>query len=63
MKKRNNLCVQCCKPIDEACFPTEECGCDMPYEVWLPFCKNSKCPNYGLLQTGILPARKKKTPR
>lgn len=52
--KKNDHCVQCGKEMDKA-YGNQE---------WqAPFCDNLKCPNYGLLQAGMLPddEEKKKT--
>lgn len=49
-KEKPPLCVQCQKPIKES----------YKNENWsAPFCQEPDCPNYGLLQTGIIVSKEK----
>lgn len=44
-------CIQCVKPMENS-YGNEHLS--------FPFCNNHKCPNYALLQTGVLPKKEVK---
>lgn len=50
-------CIQCHMILINIDFPC--LGSYDEFSVEIPTCENLECPNYGLLQTGILPIKKK----
>ena len=63
MKRLNKIFIQSAHSRKEKHFCVQ-CGEDMVCEygvvkVAFYFCNRAKCPNYSMLQTGILPINKK----